>query len=77
MALKQRTGRSHYIASQQLADPSLRPMIEYLSDHRLPGDEKEAREIDINDYKAEVAQSMQEAWYVARENIRKSQKTQK
>ena len=33
------------LASQQLADPSLRPMIEYLSDRRLPGDEKEAREL--------------------------------
>ena len=33
------------LASQQLTDPSLRPMIEYLSDRRLPEDEKEAREL--------------------------------
>ena len=37
--------REETLASQQLADPSLRPMIEYLSDRRLPGDEKEAREL--------------------------------
>ena len=34
------------------------------------------REIDIDNYKSKVAQSMQEAWDLARESIRKSQKMQ-
>ena len=71
-----------YRASPQESTQESPFFLMYGRDPQLPTEgidppAPQRREIDIDNYKSEVAQGMQEAWDLARENIRKSQKKQK